>query len=203
MQPFPSTLIIGTEYNYLLETLGHSILQNPDLLIIDNDSGYKIETIRQISNFLQQLPYNHQNKIVLIKNIENLETAAQNTLLKNLEEPGINNYFILTTQNQSKILPTIISRCQLIYQKNNSTQLNKPPLSIPTNIKSALEISSTIEKNNIKDTLLNELNCLHQDLISNPSPKISSKIKTLLKSLDYIDSNLDPRLALDYYLLSF
>jgi DNA polymerase-3 subunit delta' len=196
---FPSTLIIGTDYVSLLDTLGHSPLQNPDLLIIDSD--YSIEAIRKIENFLQKFSYNHKNKVVLIKNIENLEIAAQNTLLKNLEEPGVNNYFILTTQNQSKILPTIISRCHLIIQKKDiDSILQKLPL--PTDIKSALEISSTIDKNNIKETLLNELNCLQQELIKNPSTKLSQKIGILLKSLEFIDSNLDPRLALDYYLLN-
>lgn len=203
---FPSTLIIGTDYISLLETLGHLPLQNPDLFIIDENSGYKIETIRLINNFLQQLPYNHQNKIVLIKNIENLEIAAQNTLLKNLEEPGSNNYFILTTQNQSKILSTIISRCHLIIQKNTNNQHFTSPKFLndggPTDIKSALQISSTIEKNNIKPTLLNELNSLQSELVKNPTPKLSQKIGILLKSLEFIDSNLDPRLALDYYLLN-
>lgn len=196
---FPSTLIIGTDYLSLLESLGHTALQNPDLLIIDQD--YSIEAVRKIENFLQKLSYNHQNKIVLIKNIENLEIAAQNTLLKNLEEPGVNNYFILTTRNLSKILPTIISRCHLIIQKKDiGSILQKLPL--PTDIKSALEISSTIDKNNIKETLLNELNYLSQNLVKNPSPKLSQKIGILLKSLEFIDSNLDPRLALDYYLLN-
>ncbi len=195
---FPSTLIIGTDYISLLESLGHSALQNPDLLIIDQD--YSIEAIRKINLFLQKLSYNHKNKVILIKNIENLDILHQNTLLKNIEEPGQNNYFILTTQNQSKIIPTIISRCHLIIQKNTSPIIQNS-LSVPTDIKSALEISSAIEKNNIKNTLLNELNYLQQDLIKNPSTNLSQKINTLLKSIEFIDSNLDPRLALDYYLL--
>lgn len=197
---FPSTLIIGPNYLSLLESLGHNNIGNPDLFIIDENSGYKIETVRLINNFLQQLPYNHQNKIVLIKNIENLEIAAQNTLLKNLEQPGCNNYFILTTQNQSKILPTIISRCHLITQKKENL-LPSSQLTIPADIKSALQISSTIEKNNIKPTLLNELNSLQSELIKKPTSKLSQKIGILLKSLEFIDSNLDPRLAMDYYLL--
>lgn len=198
---FPSTLIIGDNYQILLDQLGHSPLQNPDLFIIDENSGYKIETVRLINNFLQQLPYNHQNKVVLIKNIENLEIAAQNTLLKNLEEPGENNYFILTTQNQSKILSTIISRCHLVIQKTTTPTLQQS-LPVPTDTKSALEISSSIEKNNIKNTLLNELNSLQNELVKNPNQKLSQKLNILLKSIEYIDSNLDPRLALDFYLIS-
>ena len=199
MHAFPSTLIIGNDYQKLLESLGHSS-QNPDLFIIDND--YSIESVRKINWFLSQLPYNHQNKVVLIKNIENLETVAQNALLKNIAEPGNNNYFIITTQNQSKIIPTIISRCQIINSVYQEPVLNQAILKEPTDIKSALEISSSVEKNNIKQTLLDELNNQQQNLVKNPSPKITHQIKTLLKALDYIDSNLDPRLALDFYLLT-
>ncbi len=201
MTTFPSTLIIGDNYQNLLESLGHSTVQNPDLFIVDENSGYKIEIIRQINNFLQQLPYNHQNKVVLIKNIDLLEIAAQNALLKNLEEPGNNNFFILTTKNQSLILATIISRCHIIRSEYTKTIINQNNLPIPTDIKSALNISSTIDKSLIKETLLNELNYQQQNLIKNPSTKISHNINHLLKSLEYIDSNLDPRLALDYYLL--
>ncbi|MFA7300914.1 MAG: hypothetical protein WC069_01205 [Candidatus Shapirobacteria bacterium] len=202
MQTFPSTLIIGDNYLPLLESLGHSQLQNPDLLIVDENSGYKVDVIRQINNFLQHLPYNHQNKVVLIKDVENLEVVAQNTLLKNIEEPGNNNYFILTTKNLSLVLSTIISRCHQIIQKNT---YNNPlePLACPSDIKSALNISSSIDKNLIKTTLSNELNCLHQDFIKKPTPKLSQKIGFLLKSLEFIDSNIDPRLALDYYLLKY
>jgi len=201
---FPSTLIIGDDYQPLLESLGHSALQNPDLLIIEND--YSIEAVRKIDLFLKKLSYDHQNKVVLIKNAQNLDILHQNTLLKNIEEPGVNNYFILTTSNLSKIIPTIISRCHLIIQKNTNNQHFTSPKFLndggPTDIKSALNISTSIEKNNIKETLLNELNYLQKELVKNPDSKISDKIKILLKSLEYINSNLDPRLALDYYLLS-
>lgn len=202
MMTFPSTLIIGNEYQTTLSKLGHSLVSNPDLFIIDENSGYKVETVRLINKFLQQLPYNHQNKVVLIKDAHLLEPVAQNALLKNLEEPGENNYFILTTQNISLILPTIISRCNIIQDKFQKAQLSNVLLANPTDIKSALEISSSIEKGIIKETLSNHLSQLHSDLITQPSPKLSQNINSLLKSLELIDSNVDPRLALDYYLLN-
>lgn len=198
---FPSTLIIGNDYLSTLNSLGHNSIENPDLLTIDDNSGYKIELVRQIDNFLQQLPYNHKNKIILIKNIENLEIAAQNALLKSLEEPGNNNYFVLTTHNLSKILSTIISRCHIIHSEDTSHQIANSALLVPTDIKSALQISSAIDKNLIQETLSNQLNILQQDLVKNPSPKLVANINVLLKSLEFIESNLDPRLALDYFLL--
>ena len=103
MNDFPSTLIIGENYLPLLKSLGHESIQNPDLFIIDDNTGYKIENIRQINNFLQNLPYSHQNKIVLIKNIENqvlLEGLLTICLYTNVEEKkdGTAEYSFLTNR---------------------------------------------------------------------------------------------------------
>ena len=50
-------------------------------------------------------------KVFIIKNFDNSMESAQNKLLKVLEEPPANVYFILTCQNPSLVLPTIKSRC--------------------------------------------------------------------------------------------
>ena len=50
-------------------------------------------------------------KIVFIKQADLMSIEAQNSLLKILEEPGKNNYFILHANNKYKLLPTILSRC--------------------------------------------------------------------------------------------
>jgi DNA polymerase-3 subunit delta' len=53
-------------------------------------------------------------KIYIIKNIETINVSAANSLLKFLEEPFPDTYAILTTANINKILPTIISRSQVV-----------------------------------------------------------------------------------------
>lgn len=50
-------------------------------------------------------------KVYIIRNAENATVAAQNSMLKFLEEPGSGITAILTTDNMNKMLPTIISRC--------------------------------------------------------------------------------------------
>ena len=57
-------------------------------------------------------------KVFIIKDIDNSMDSAQNKLLKILEEPPENVYFILTCANSNLVLPTIKSRC-------NKTELNK------------------------------------------------------------------------------
>lgn len=59
-------------------------------------------------------------KIYVINVIENASIGAVNGILKFLEEPSDDIIGILTTKNLSKVLPTIVSRCQLIRLKNIS-----------------------------------------------------------------------------------
>lgn len=56
-------------------------------------------------------------RIYVMHLVENMTTEAVNSLLKFLEEPGEEIYAFLTTNNESYILPTIISRCQLLRLK--------------------------------------------------------------------------------------
>ena len=53
-------------------------------------------------------------RIYIIKNAENATIAAQNSMLKFLEEPGVGVTAILTTDNVNRMLPTIISRCTVL-----------------------------------------------------------------------------------------
>ena len=122
MNLFPSTLIIAKNKEtidikiyQICSNLNHKFNQNnPDILLIDQDSGWGIDQIRQINNFLSQKPFSHQNKIIIILEAQNLNIESQNALLKILEEPGKDNYIILSTNKIKSILPTIISRCQTI-----------------------------------------------------------------------------------------
>jgi len=52
--------------------------------------------------------------VVYINSIDNASTEALNAFLKILEEPQANLFFILTASNMSSVLPTILSRCQII-----------------------------------------------------------------------------------------
>lgn len=61
-------------------------------------------------------------KIYIIENIEYSTKEAMNTLLKMLEEPGEGIYAIFTAQNINRVLPTILSRCQIIDIKPDSKE---------------------------------------------------------------------------------
>lgn len=76
----------------------------------------KISDVRQLNSF-SKLSVARPTTI-LIKNIDKASTEALNAFLKNLEEPQPNLSFILTCASINNVLPTIVSRCQVIRTGN-------------------------------------------------------------------------------------
>lgn len=72
----------------------------------------KIDDIRTLNSFTA-LSLNRKTAVA-IKNIENITPEALNAFLKNLEEPQENLFYILTARSLQSVLPTIVSRCQVI-----------------------------------------------------------------------------------------
>ena len=86
---------------------------NPNLNIIDvkiDKKSIDINQIRELITTLNKSSFNNKPRFVLIDNIEFLNINSINALLKFLEEPNYNIYFILI-HNNKKVLPTLLSRC--------------------------------------------------------------------------------------------
>lgn len=209
---FPSTIIISSSSESIQEKLKEVSSKinhlfnsnNPDLKIIDSNSGWGIEEIREIKKFLSQKPFNHQSKLVVIQEAENLKTEAQNALLKTLEEPGENNYLILTTNNPSSLLPTIISRCQIIRTiPKSEAKSTVKEIVITKNIAKDLIQSELIsqKKEEVLPFLKIQLELLQKKLTENPNLETANLIKKIIKAMSMVGSNVDPKSALDYVFL--
>jgi DNA polymerase III subunit delta' len=86
---------------------------NTNLITVDISLDKKTIDINQIRELIKNLnksSFNNKPRFVLIDNIELLNINSINALLKVLEEPNHNIYFILINNNK-KILPTLLSRC--------------------------------------------------------------------------------------------
>jgi len=73
-----------------------------------------IEQVRPILSELAFRPYEGRRRVILIDNAHDLNAAAQNVLLKSLEEPPPDTTFVLITDQPRRLLPTVISRCRSI-----------------------------------------------------------------------------------------
>jgi len=90
-------------------------LNHPDVHIITPEGDYiKIEQIRSLKREIGYKPYEGKKKIWIIQGADKLTLEASNSLLKALEEPPSDSVLILISQSQEKLLPTILSRCEII-----------------------------------------------------------------------------------------
>lgn len=87
---------------------------------LDAASNNSVEDIRQLVEMVRIPPQIGQYKVFIIDEVHMLSAAAFNAFLKTLEEPPMHAVFILATTEKHKILPTILSRCQ-IYDFNRIT----------------------------------------------------------------------------------
>jgi len=89
---------------------------HPDVMTIsveDEATQIKIAQVRRLLHLLEFQPLEGRNKVFLIDPADLLNPEAANALLKGLEEPPANTFFILITVNVHELLLTIRSRCQV------------------------------------------------------------------------------------------
>jgi DNA polymerase-3 subunit gamma/tau len=93
----------------------HSFQENTSLTIheLDAASNNSVEDIRNLIDQVRYPPQNGKYKIYIIDEVHMLSASAFNAFLKTLEEPPSYAIFILATTEKHKILPTILSRCQI------------------------------------------------------------------------------------------
>lgn len=88
---------------------------HPDVIRIAPEGSFiKIARIRNLCHTLAMRPYEAKWRVVILSGARALNPSAGNALLKVLEEPPDRTVIILTAEQVSDLLPTIVSRCQQI-----------------------------------------------------------------------------------------
>lgn len=87
---------------------------------LDAASNNSVDDIRTLIDQVRVPPQIGKYKVYIIDEVHMLSTAAFNSFLKTLEEPPAHAIFILATTEKHKIIPTILSRCQ-VYDFNRIT----------------------------------------------------------------------------------
>ena len=84
-----------------------------DVVALEPDelASIKIDPVRLMLDKTSYRPFEGKRRMVLVREADTLETSAQNSLLKSLEEPPPGTSFILTTAVPGALLPTVRSRC--------------------------------------------------------------------------------------------
>jgi DNA polymerase III subunit delta' len=92
-------------------------MQHPDLSIVqaETEGGtLKVEQVRELQRSLSLTPYAARYRVAILLRFEEAHPSAANALLKTLEEPPSQVILILTAESAEALLPTIVSRCEVL-----------------------------------------------------------------------------------------
>lgn len=93
-------------------------IEHPDMHWIKPDkkgSPIKIDQIRDVQNSVFLTPQRSLCRLIILEGADKMNNAAANALLKILEEPALHTHFILIAEQINTVVPTVLSRCQLIH----------------------------------------------------------------------------------------
>jgi len=178
---------------------------HPDLFhLFPDGSSIKVEKVRDVIFSASQPPIQGKRKVYVIHEADKMTQEAQNTLLKTLEDPPTAILFLLLAQNLKNLLPTVISRCQILdYSKLNENEkkisdsikeilleaISRPDLS-----KINFYVKQLTEANVDPDVMMEFMAEVYRDLLV-----IKTKSRAPLKNLDLLDKlnelaqNFSPR----------
>ena len=176
----------------------------PDLIIIDTKKEQvKIDDIRRIEDKFSQTSINQLGiKIYIINLIENLRPNEANALLKFLEEPLDNTYAILTTENEYSILPTILSRTEIVrFSSVNKNDLIDECIKLEVNKKDA-EILTFFQNyaSMIKEEIENEDYLEVKKYVENFINLLPNKEKLRFFVLNEINPNLKSKIQIRLFI---
>ena len=160
---------------------------HPDKRVVTSEGPgkqIKIDQVRQLSEFVATTAQQGGRKVVVLTLAEQLNTNSANALLKNLEEPTADTYFILVSQVVSSVMPTIHSRCQIasfpIPDRALSIRWLKE-LGLSGNLELSLDISAgapLLAQSLFDNDVAEQIDCFYTGLLQaqNTSPSIEIAI---------------------------
>tara|TARA_S200000501_G_scaffold285136_1_gene269431 strand:+ start:1849 stop:2718 length:870 start_codon:yes stop_codon:yes gene_type:complete len=205
----------------------HELIKNmshPNILNIKKNIDKKnieIDQIREVVKFTNQSSFNNKSRFIIVDDAEFLNLNSSNALLKNLEEPNDNVFFILVFNSDMSVLDTIKSRCieykinitnediklivndyfnEDIYKQINSDLINyySTPFFLISLINYMIENELSISSTTIDDLLINLINNKHylkQDFIKD-------NLSMIIEIFFYIHINKTKKISnkvKDYY----
>lgn len=92
-------------------------MQHPDIAVVEAEregETLKIDQVRELQHTLSLAPYEARYRVALILRFEEAHISASNAMLKTLEEPPPQVVVLLTAKSAENLLPTIVSRCEVL-----------------------------------------------------------------------------------------
>ncbi|MBI4038602.1 hypothetical protein HY384_01440 [Candidatus Daviesbacteria bacterium] len=178
-------------------------LNHPDVLYFRTGQKLGVAEARKITRHFSLKPYS-AGRAAIIEQAGSLTLEAQNALLKTLEELPKEAIFILAASSDAQILPTVTSRCEIIYL-NPQPLVSKYEGDIEKLLGSAPEERfAFIEKLKDREEFFHALLIFfHKDLRLHPkgAPSNILFLKVLLQTEQWARQNVNIRAILEYLML--
>jgi len=170
----------------------------PDFVFIDGSKeSIKKNDISSIEEQFNKAAFESKGIMIYVLHlVENMTEEAINSILKFLEEPHRNVFAFLTTNNENKILPTIISRCQMMHLKlidrreviNDAIELGVEP--IDAELLSYFYNDSELIYDVISNEDKKELYCTQKELLLGLLEELNNKDKKA--AVFYVQNKVAP-----------
>ncbi|MBI5044492.1 MAG: hypothetical protein HZC02_01060 [Candidatus Levybacteria bacterium] len=172
-----------------------------------------IDDVKKMQTKAYLKPLKGDHKAIVLHNAENLTIPAQNAMLKLLEEPPANTLIFLLTNNVYDLLPTIISRVQILSVAASQHEISDDEKkeiikrfhtwqmqTIPDALKTAEQMTKDKEKTlkTLEDSLRLGSEELRKEILSEKEGFLSTILPLLQKTyLTLKNTNANPRLTLE------
>ncbi len=220
MQTF---LLVSSDKKFIKKAASDMVsklgVSNYNLHQIFPDPSIGIGQVRKITQLITVKTYAGGNRLIIINDMGKATTEAQNALLKILEEPPLGTYFLLTVDNADRLLPTIISRSQIISTRLKDDNENSPVAKISDMINQVIASSegdrliiSAFWAKSKEDTIIlmdNIVSALENNMQQNANTIPLSRsdtallIRKVLAAREYINRNVNYKTTLDLLFLGF
>jgi len=189
----------------------------------EKNSEIKIEQIRELEARIILKPYEGRYKVYIVQGAELMSIEAANSFLKTLEEPPRNSLLILITEEPKSLLPTILSRCQIVRLKSvrmdeersilpevleefaddecigNYSAANRSELSKKLNILASWYRDLMVFKSTGDERLLvhcGRVNDIRKSAVNYGIDELMRMFESVIDTKEKVESNVNPKLAL-------
>jgi len=110
---------------------------HPDVLVVEpGDTGtIKVDQIRDVVDRSSFRPFEGRRRVVVVNDADAMVAAAQNALLKILEEPPPSSVFVLVTSRPDVLLPTVRSRCiRLAFAEGGAAEVDSEAVEVAVRV---------------------------------------------------------------------
>jgi len=142
--------------DYALQICKEQDIDSFDITTVASEQAIGITDVRNMQKKLSLKPLKGKQKAMIIKDAHTATVDSQNALLKALEEPPANTIIILTATTEHAFLPTIVSRCRLIYVEKSGQEPSQEEQIRDMNVLKSLQQTTIAEKLKLAQDLAKE-----------------------------------------------